>query len=253
MTLTAGALSSSFVGATTASLVSAAATSGTSPYTYQWYRSTTTGFTPGGGNILSGATALTLADSGLIPNTPYFYKVIATDSVAATATSSQLAVVTTGAVLSPNQFAQSSIAGTVDLRFAPFTVAVQIDASQVGSIYAGAPVKIVAQSAANAVPKVVACSASTDECYGFLNYDIKTIAFQAGYRAEVSMTGNVIYLYATGAITQGSQVQLDVTNNGVAQLVGSSGANVVGWAFDGAAAMGSLIRVVLRTPSFLFA
>jgi hypothetical protein len=61
MTLTAGAITQTAVTDTTASLVVAAATGGTRPYTYQWYRSTTSGFSPGGGNIISGATALTLA------------------------------------------------------------------------------------------------------------------------------------------------------------------------------------------------
>jgi hypothetical protein len=45
-------------------------------------------------------------------------------------------------------------------------------------------------------------------------------------------------------------VTSDVVNNGVAQLVPSSGASIVGWALDGATAMGQLIRVELKSPSF---
>jgi lysophospholipase L1-like esterase len=65
---------------------------GTAPYAYQWYRSTTANFTPGGGNLLAGATGATLADSAsLLADTPYFYIRRVTDSVAATADTNQVA------------------------------------------------------------------------------------------------------------------------------------------------------------------
>lgn len=81
-------------GKTKLSLVTAAATGGTGPYTYQWYRSTSNGFTPGAGNAISGATSLTLTDSGLTAGTTYYYKVRATDAVAATADSPQSTLAT---------------------------------------------------------------------------------------------------------------------------------------------------------------
>lgn len=90
--MVAGALSTLLRNLTTASLVSAVATGGTAPYTYQWYRSTTSGFTPGGGNILGGQTALQLDDTGLTQGVAYYYKVVATDNVSATATSAQMTV-----------------------------------------------------------------------------------------------------------------------------------------------------------------
>ncbi|MGO9114392.1 MAG: SGNH/GDSL hydrolase family protein [Thermoguttaceae bacterium] len=55
--------------------------------TYQWYRSTTAGFTPGSGNLLTGQTSLSFTDSGLTPGTTYYYACVATDSSRATATS----------------------------------------------------------------------------------------------------------------------------------------------------------------------
>lgn len=251
MSVTAGALSQVSVSSTTASLLSAVATAGTGPYTYQWYRSTTTGFTPGGGNIIAGATALSLSDTGLIPNTQYFYKVVATDTGASNATSisSQLAVATSAPVLSQNAFAQTTYLGVVDLMFNFNTVSVQIDSSQVTALYAGAAVKFV--DSIDGVPKVVGCSANSDEVYGFINFDIKNVTFVAGQAAEISMGGNAIYLYATAAIARGAQVQLDLsTNGGVAAKVGSSGADIVGWAYDKASAAGQLIRVRLNVPSF---
>ena len=67
-------------------------TGGTAPYTYQWYRDTVANFTPGGGNIRSGATSTTFADNtGLSAFTPYWYKCIVTDDVAATDESNQIA------------------------------------------------------------------------------------------------------------------------------------------------------------------
>lgn len=251
MSVTAGALSQVSVSQNTANLLSAAATAGTGPYTYQWYRSTTTGFSPAGGNLIAGATALALADTGLIPNTAYFYKVVATDTGAsnATSTSSQLAVQTSVPSQSPNQFAQSPQLGMIDMRYDYDTVSVQIDTSQATALYAGAAVKMV--DSADGVPKVVGCAADSDEVLGFINFDIKTVSFVAGVAAEISMAGNVMYLYATGAIARGVQVSLDLTTNGgVRSAVGNTGDKIVGWAFDKATAAGALIRVFIKTPSF---
>lgn len=253
MSVTAGALSQISVGSNTAKLQSAAATGGTGPYTYQWYRSTTTGFSPGGGNILTGKTSLDLDDSGLIPNTIYYYKVIATDTGDSntTSTSSQLAVTTTAQQLSPNQFAQTPVLGMIDLRFDYDTVAVQIDSSQVTALYAGSAVKIV--DSAGGVPKVIGCDADEDEVFGFINFDIKTVQFLANMAAEISQTGNVMFLYAGGAIARGVRVVLQdpaISPGTVLAATGSTGSRIVGFAYDKAAAAGELIRVKLDCPSF---
>lgn len=77
-----------FVSATDTSIsVSVAAIGGVSPLTYQWYRSTTANFTPGGGNILSGATSTSLTDSSsLSAGVMYWYKCVVTDAASTTAT-----------------------------------------------------------------------------------------------------------------------------------------------------------------------
>jgi hypothetical protein len=255
MSLGVGPISQVSVGPTTASLSCVAASGGTSPYTYQWYRSTTSGFTPGGGNILTGKTALTLNDSGLVPGTTYYYVVKVTDvgNSNATADSAQFTLVTAAPTLSPNQFAQQPYLGTIDLRFPYNSVSVQIDASQASALYAGSAVKM--YDSADGVPKVVGCTADSDDVLGFINFDIKTVQFTAGKDAEISMSGNVMYLYSTGAIARGKQVCLDlVTNGGVRQIDDATmGDNVVGWAYDKATAAGQLIRVFLKTPSFEYA
>lgn len=95
MTLTAGALTQVSVAPSSDVVQSAVATGGSTPYAYQWYKAVSgTSFTPGTANIVSGATALTLADTGLAPSTTYFYKVVITDALSATATSTALSVTT---------------------------------------------------------------------------------------------------------------------------------------------------------------
>jgi hypothetical protein len=251
MSLAVGPITQNSVGANSDSLACAAATGGVGPYTYQWYRSLTTGFTPGAGSLISGATSLSLNDSGLVPNTVYYYKVRVTDTGNgnATADSAQLAVTTTATQLNPNQFAQAPIVGMIDMRFDYDTIAVQIDSTQSTPLYAGSAVKFV--DSADGIPKVVGCTADSDECAGFINFDIKSVAFNAGDRAEISQSGNVIYLYATEAIARGAQCCLDTSvGSGAVQAAGHTGKKVVGWAFDKASSAGQLIRVKLVTPSF---
>ncbi len=252
MSLTAGVLSLTSVTATTAVIASTAASGGTGPYTQQLYVSTTTGFSPGAGNLIAGATALNNTVTGLIPGTIYFFKMVYTDTGAsnATVTATQLMVTTGFQTLNPNQFSQSEYLGTLDLRYNYNTVAAQIDVSQATALSAGAAVKVV--DSVGGAPKLIGCTADTDVVFGFINFDIKTISYIAGSLCEISQAGNVIYLFSTGAISRGAQVTLDLTTmGGVAQATGSSNNEIVGWAFDKATAAGQLIRIKLSVPSFL--
>lgn len=259
MALTAGTLSIVSQSSNSVTLASTAATGGTGPYTEAWYLSTTSGFTPGGGTLVSGASGLQATVTGLVPQTQYYAKVIYTDTGAsnATVTSAQLATATQAASLNPNQFAQVPYPGQIDLRYPYDTVSAQISLNQATPLFSGAAVKLdpaVAATGNNTAPKLIACSSDTDPVFGFINFDIKTAAYSAGSLCEVSQSGNVIYLYATGAITRGAQVTLDLTTvGGVSQASASSGKNIVGWAYDGSAAAGQLIRVKLNTLSFQFA
>ena len=96
--MTVGAISVSSRSNTSISLTTTATVGGSAPYTYQWYRSTTSGFTPGAGNILSGKTSSTLTDTGLTPSTTYYYKFTVTDSLSEVATSSEFTTSTTATV-----------------------------------------------------------------------------------------------------------------------------------------------------------
>lgn len=246
MTYAAGALSKVLVGQSIANLSSAAATGGTSPYTYQWYRSTTTGFVPAAGNAVSGATGLTLADSGLLPNTTYFYVVVATDTgnANATANSSQLTVLTEPS-LSQNQFAQLNLVGQVDMKVGSTNVVSAMADTSVGAsnpIYPGQAVKLVANNNGG-LPKVAPVTSKSDAVFGFAIFNIKDLQYVSGQNLEVGLWGTVMQLFATGAIAQGAEVCVDPTYIGGVQATGNS-ATFVGQAFDGAAAAG-LIRVML--------
>lgn len=251
MTYAAGALSKVLVGQSTANLSSAVATGGTGPYTYQWYRSITNGFTPGAGNLISGATALSLADSGLLANTTYYYVVVATDTGAgsATANSAQLTVLTQPA-LSQNQFEQQTVVGMVDMKVGPTNViAAQVDASVSSQIFPGQAVKIVANTKGG-IPKVAPATAKGDAVIGFARFNQKDVQYVAGQNLEIAMWGSVIWLFATGAITQMAEVCNDPTYIGGVQATGNT-ATFVGWAVDGAAAAGP-IRVMLM-PNIAYA
>lgn len=250
MSVTAGALSKVLVGSSVANLSSAAATGGTGPYTYQWYRSTTSGFTPGASNLISGATGLTLADSGLIPNTTYYYVVIATDTGAgnATSNSTQLTVLTEPS-LSQNQFAQQSVVGILDMTVGPTNViSCQVDSSVANNtapnnvIQPGQAVKLVTNTSGG-VPRVAPCTSKSDQCIGFVKFNQKDIQYAPGQALEVAQAMSVIWCMATGAITQGAEVCLDPTYVGGVQATGNT-ATIVGLAFDGCSAAG-LIRVRL--------
>lgn len=113
--LASGTASASSITSTTATLTVGVATGGTSPYTYQWYRSSSPGFTPGGGNILSGQTSTTHNATGLTASTTYYYKCVVTDNVAATATSNEVTVTTSGAGLAATVTATATQSSTVKL------------------------------------------------------------------------------------------------------------------------------------------
>ena len=95
--LSAGTVTNTAYTSTTANMSCTAAYSGAGGYTYQWYRSTSSGTL---GSPVSGATSLTLADTGLTPNTAYYYSLIVTDSSSATNTSNQVGVTTLMSVTS---------------------------------------------------------------------------------------------------------------------------------------------------------
>ncbi len=257
MTITAGVISLVQQNSTSVKLAASAATGGTGPYTYQWYMSTTSNFTPGGGNILSGETALTLTKSGLVPGVTYYFKVIAIDTGHSNDPVEYAQYVDAAPPITPsqNQFQQSPVMGQIDLRFDYNTVSGMIDSSQLTPLYAGSAVKRV--NSAGGVPKLIGCTADENDVFGFINFDIKSPAFLAGMAVEVSQAGNCMYLLATGAIDANAQVVLDEAAlilggiGAVKAAAGITGANIIGWAYD-KAVQGQVFRVMLTCPSYKY-
>lgn len=257
MALTPGILSFLQVNAASVLVSATKPSTGTAPFSYQFYRSTVSGFTPAPGNavgdpIESSADSVSFNDTGLVPGTLYYYDCIATEDGVSPDTAEYVAVSTTTLppTQNPNQFAQQPYLGMIDLRFPYNSVSVLIDASQATDLYPGSPVKMV--DSTGGVPKVVGAADDDADLLGYINYDIKAVAFSAGMPAEVSMGGNVMYLYATAAVARGVRVVSEsaVTRGGVTPATGSTGSAIVGWAYDKATAAGQIIRVFLKTPSF---
>lgn len=89
---------------TSISVTSTAASGGTAPYTYQWYRSTVSGFTPDGSTLLSGGTTISYTDTTAVANTQYYYKLVITDATAATGTTAELSARIAVPLTAPSPF-----------------------------------------------------------------------------------------------------------------------------------------------------
>jgi hypothetical protein len=232
-------------------------TGGTGPYKHNLYRSTVTGFTPAAGNEVATLLAvgtLTFQDTGLIPNTVYYYVAEAVDTGNGNATqqSTQFTMASTlSQQLSQNVAAPTEIAGTVDQQFSANSFEGVIDAGFGGTAYPGQAVKIVNTN--TPFPTFTPCTANNDPVWGFINYDYIKPSYVAGDRISVSRGGNVIRLFATQTIAKGAEVMLDITAVAAVQNVvgagGSGSASLVGEAYDQMANNGIPARVFLRCPS----
>lgn len=229
MSTTAGTLSQVSVASDAVIVTTTEASGGTGPYTHQLHMSTVSGFTPGSGNVVTGATSLTNTVTGLTANTTYYFVDTATDSGSVSANSNQVTVVTPASYLpNQNQFEPSPMLGQTDLRFNYATESVIIDDAQTTPLYTGSAVKQVAGVGAGP-RRVIGCTADSDDCIGFINYNSKQSSFSAYQACEISTPGNVLYLMPTVTGTLPCKAQLDIlTPGGVAPVVGSSGAEIVG-------------------------
>lgn len=257
MALTAGSISKVSVADVSDSMLVSAAVSGTTPYTYQWFRSTVSGFTPGTATSVSSASsALGLNDTGLTPGTVYYYKVVVVDSNAtpATVSTAQLSVTTLAPIVSQNQFQEAPYLGMLDLRFNGNTIAVQFDPAGTGTLVPGQAV--IWSTVAGGAPKVNPSTATSDNVAGFVNYDIKSVVYAPGDRLEISIRQNVMFLYAATAINRGNEVTslpagvAGGCNGGVIPAVGSGGLPKVGFSLD-TAVIGALCRIMLTTPAYV--
>lgn len=171
------------------------ATGGTGPYFQKVYRSSVTGFTPGAGNLVflgaliaGGNGVLTFNDTGLIPNTVYYYvvQVVDTGAGSATANSTQFTMASTSQMqLSQNVAVPTEIAGTVDQQFNVNSHEAVVDGAVVGNIYPGQAVLLVNSS--TPFPTVTQAVNATDAVWGFVEYDNIKPFYVAGDRISVSL------------------------------------------------------------------
>lgn len=145
---------------------------------------------------------------------------------------------------STNQFAQTPEKGDLDLRFNTNTISCQIDSSSAGGLLPGQAVKCV--DSADGIPKVVECSADTDDVYGFLQYEIRRDVFDVGDVVEVSFArGNVMWMEASAGIARWAPVSVVISGNKVVSA--STTKTVIGRAYD-KGTTGDLIRVLIDLP-----
>lgn len=147
--------------------------------------------------------------------------------------------------LQQNQFIQIPVQGQRDLAFNANSVQCRIDVSTAGALVPGTGVKVVQPAVKGGVPLVVECALDSDECFGFINYNIKDKTYDAGEMVGISLVngGACMYMTASAAIAQNAVVGLVVASDKVKTSAG--GSRDVGRAFDAAAADGDLIRVIM--------
>lgn len=97
----AGVLSSTGQTQTTITLTDTAPSFGTSPYTYQLYRSTTANPISTGAQV---GTTVPYTDTGLVPGKTYFYAYKVTDSLSATSNTSDLTQATTARTVAAHYY-----------------------------------------------------------------------------------------------------------------------------------------------------
>jgi hypothetical protein len=109
--LTAAAVSSSVIGLNWTAVTPPANCAISS---YSVYRSTTSGFTPGAGNLVaSGVTSTSYSNSGLAASTTYYYVVEAVDAQGNSAASAQASATTTASSEGPYGGTPAAVPGTV--------------------------------------------------------------------------------------------------------------------------------------------
>ena len=124
MALTPGLLSVLSVANTLASIKATKPSTGTAPFTYQFYRSTTSGFSPGPSNavgspIESSADDVTFNDSGLAPGTVYYYDCIATEDGPSPDTAAYAAIRPTPTPSAVSHAVRLQISASTPPRLAP--------------------------------------------------------------------------------------------------------------------------------------
>ncbi|HVN67640.1 MAG TPA: hypothetical protein VMT55_04640 [Candidatus Sulfotelmatobacter sp.] len=232
-----------------------AASGGTGPYSYKVYRDTVDSFTPGPGNLIAtlGTGVLTYTDTGLFPNTQYYYKVQSVDTGNAdtTADSAQVSVLTQPYQQQMNQFSPEPYIGMLDQSYNYNTKAVIIDPTVATLLYAGQAVKRSQPTTQQTTPFVKPCTLATDDIWGFLTYSYKDPSFTGSMTATVAQTGDVLYLFCTvdGDLTTQRYGELDLATVGGVKPGVTNDGNTIAVEFLDPPVAGTLIRCQVVAPN----
>ena len=119
-----------------------------------------------------------------------------------------------------------------------------VDDSQTDPLLPGDPVKIVATT--EGLPHF-AKAAVGDVIAGFVEWNVIRPSYKAKQVCQISMTGNVMYMEAAGAVQAGVQVNISDLSTVVVAAAAGAGSKI-GLALEAATAAGQLIRVKIGEP-----
>jgi len=119
-----------------------------------------------------------------------------------------------------------------------------VDASQSDALLPGDPVKIVATT--QGLPHFAKAGVG-DVIAGFVEWNVIRPSYPAGKICQISMTGNVMYMEAAGAVEAGALVNITNLTTVVVGAAAGSGSKI-GLALEAATAAGQLIRVKIGEP-----
>lgn len=145
--------------------------------------------------------------------------------------------------LNQNQFAMSTLKGTMDSAgsSAPLTCEFY-SATSTDTVSAGEFVVIASTAAVN-VTKVAKGSAVTDAFFGVVLTNPLADSFGVTKKLEVALSGTIVMVEASAAITAGAQLQYDPAT---AKVATKSTGTKVGIALENAVGSGSLIRALIQ-------
>ena len=119
-----------------------------------------------------------------------------------------------------------------------------VDASQADALLPGDPVKIVATT--QGLPHFAKAGVG-DVIAGFVEWNVIRPSYPAGKICQISMTGNVMYMEAAGAVEAGALVNITNLSTVVVGAAAGSGSKI-GLALEAATSAGQLIRVKIGEP-----
>ena len=242
-------------GPSSENLVWTAASGGTGPYSYVIYRSTATGFIPGAGNQVGtvGVGILTFTDTGLFPNTQYYYVVqsVDTGNASATENATQVSALTAPFFQSMNQFQMTPFLATLDQAYNYNTKSYMIDPGVTGLVYPGAAVKRTQPSTTEGIRFCTPCTSAADACIGFIIYSYKDPYFTGLSTVHLAQEGDVIRLFCTvtGNLTTQPFGELDLATVGGVKPGSGSDNNTVVVEFLDPPVAGTIVRCQVKVPN----